>query len=108
MKQSRRSFLPDVNGPVPLSEFVDSRKEGVRIYGSMNVDGPPVLSILSGSSSSDDVVVVVGPEGGFDEQEEFALSKSGFQAVTLGARRLRAETAGVAILTALELASHPA
>ena len=51
------------------------------------------LSSLSGSTA-----IVVGSEGGFSEKE-FALSKqSGFKAVYLGKRILRAETASIALL----------
>lgn len=42
-----------------------------------------------------------GPEGGLSVQEEAAAIASGFKAVTLGARVLRAETAAIAALMAI-------
>lgn len=52
------------------------------------------LSCLSGSTA-----IVVGSEGGFSEKE-FALSKeTGYSAVYLGKRILRAETAAIALMS---------
>lgn len=42
------------------------------------------------------VNIFVGPEGGFSEDEIALARNSGFQAVSLGARTLRAETAAIA------------
>lgn len=46
--------------------------------------------------------VAIGPEGGFTEQENAAAERAGFVAVTLGPRVLRAETAGLAAVAALQ------
>ena len=48
------------------------------------------------------VEVLVGPEGGFDEQEMELLRRSGVNAVSLGPRILRTETAGPAALAILQ------
>lgn len=47
------------------------------------------------------VTLLIGPEGGFDEAEEKAALSVGFQAVTLGPRVLRTETAGLAAMAAI-------
>ena len=47
------------------------------------------------------VVVLIGPEGGFSSAEEAAATSYGFNAVGLGPRVLRTETAGIAVLAAL-------
>ena len=45
------------------------------------------------------IAIVIGPEGGFtDEEVERASSKFGAQIISLGPRRLRAETAAIAAL----------
>lgn len=46
------------------------------------------------------VTLLVGPEGGFDQEEERAARSAGFQAVALGPRVLRTETAGLAVIAA--------
>jgi len=48
------------------------------------------------------VILVVGPEGGFDPAEAALLQSAGFQAVRLGPRILRTETAALAALAALQ------
>jgi len=47
------------------------------------------------------VLLVAGPEGGLSPQEESSARALGFQAVTLGPRVLRSETAPLAALAAL-------
>ena len=45
-----------------------------------------------------DVLCVLGPEGGLTEDEVDAFTAAGFEAVSLGRRVLRWETAGLAVL----------
>ncbi|KAF1030120.1 MAG: Ribosomal RNA small subunit methyltransferase E [Burkholderia plantarii] len=47
------------------------------------------------------VTLLIGPEGGLSPAEEDAARDAGFQAIVLGARVLRTETAGMAMLAAL-------
>ncbi|MBI3525205.1 MAG: 16S rRNA (uracil(1498)-N(3))-methyltransferase [Betaproteobacteria bacterium] len=47
------------------------------------------------------MTLLIGPEGGFDASEESAALSVGFQAVTLGPRVLRTETAGLAAMAAI-------
>lgn len=49
------------------------------------------------------IQLLIGGEGGLDPQEVIAASQAGFQAVRLGPRVLRTETAGLAGLAALQL-----
>jgi 16S rRNA (uracil1498-N3)-methyltransferase len=48
------------------------------------------------------VVAVVGPEGGLSDRDLAALDAAGFQRLSLGPRVLRTETAGPALLAALQ------
>jgi len=49
------------------------------------------------------VQLLIGAEGGLDAEEIIAAGQTGFQAVRLGPRVLRTETAGLAALSALQL-----
>lgn len=51
-----------------------------------------------GQRSGGDILLVVGPEGGFSPREAELLTTSGFEAVSLGPRVLRWETAAVLTL----------
>ena len=51
------------------------------------------LSDVSDGKKS--ITIVIGPEGGFSEEEMTQFKKMGFEAVTLGSRILRAETASM-------------
>jgi 16S rRNA (uracil1498-N3)-methyltransferase len=50
-----------------------------------------------------DGTVLVGPEGGFSADEVERAVEAGCTPVSLGARRLRAETAGIAVVNAVLL-----
>jgi 16S rRNA (uracil1498-N3)-methyltransferase len=80
--QSRRVWLPTIDGPVPLSDAV--------------AGGGAVLADPDGDPLTTATTVVIGPEGGFTA-EELELAP----AVSLGEQILRVETAALvaAILT---------
>jgi 16S rRNA (uracil1498-N3)-methyltransferase len=56
---------------------------------------------LSRVPESRSYVLAVGPEAGFDADEEAAFAAAGFVPVKLGPRVLRTETAALAALAAL-------
>jgi len=49
-----------------------------------------------------ELAVLIGPEGGLDPEEESRAVTAGFHPVTLGPRVLRTETAGLAVLAAVQ------
>jgi 16S rRNA (uracil1498-N3)-methyltransferase len=63
----------------------------------------PDGDITLGSLKAPDgpVEILVGPEGGLTPEETSAALRSGFRAVRLGPRILRTDTAGPAVLAAL-------
>jgi 16S rRNA (uracil1498-N3)-methyltransferase len=79
--QSRRPWLPEVQGPVGLEDLVDL--VGTAFALARPGGEPPSLDLPA---------VVVGPEGGWDESERDRFPRS----VGLGPTVLRAETAAVA------------
>jgi 16S rRNA (uracil1498-N3)-methyltransferase len=48
------------------------------------------------------ITLLIGPEGGFAPSERAAALRAGFQAVRLGSRVLRTETAPLAAIAALQ------
>lgn len=91
--QSLRSIPPEVMEPTSIEEW----SSGI---------GRDVLRIVAtpgGTSLPDDayppcVALVVGPEGDLTGSELGALASAGFVGVHLGSRRLRAETAAIALV----------
>ena len=99
MKQCKRSYLPEIFEPVNLKSL---RKiaEGFSNVILLDESGTkPAFEIKSHS-----VLMIVGPEGGFSVEETNEMSSwKNLTTWTLGARRLRAETA---VTTGLALINH--
>jgi len=92
MKQSGRSVLPRVASPQPLEEFLRDA-QGVRLIPHEKTEGPFLRSAMPEGAHA--VVAAIGPEGGFSESEVARAVSAGFLPVSLGPRRLRAETAAL-------------
>jgi 16S rRNA (uracil1498-N3)-methyltransferase len=54
------------------------------------------------SSPIQSAIIIVGPEGGFSAEEAGQFRQADFQAVSLGKRILRTETAGLIVLGILQ------
>lgn len=93
-KQSRRAVVPEVLSPIALP--------GLSWTGQLFVAQPGSTARLAELLDwSAPVTVLTGPEGGLSDAEVRGLSERGAQAVTLGPRILRAETAPIALLGAI-------
>jgi 16S rRNA (uracil1498-N3)-methyltransferase len=64
---------------------------------------PDATATLSVLAPATDIQLLIGAEGGLDPAEMAAAYQAGFQAVRLGPRVLRTETAGLAALAALQM-----
>ena len=106
LKQCRRSWLPALSAPQTLSEVLAEAEAECRVlcHGSANSS----LHATLRGSASDSILVLVGPEGGFHEEEVAAAAEAGCRTVSLGARRLRAETAGIVAVSAAVHGHEPA
>jgi 16S rRNA (uracil1498-N3)-methyltransferase len=96
MKQCGRSCLPRVKN---LTGFDDVLRAGAG-YGRKLIAHPE--SVRAGSPglsppAAERTLILVGPEGGFTEDEIARALGAGFEPVFLGERRLRTETAAVAL-----------
>lgn len=99
-RQCRRSSLPELFAPMPLDAFLASPAAGADL--SLFLDdrsrGTPAPTVTPRR-----IILFVGPEGGFSDTERENLKDRAFPWV-LGGRVLRAETAVLAGLTAVQLA----
>ena len=93
-QQSRRTFLPTIDEPVPLEEAL--RQEAAARY-FLDEEERGVWAPEQTKSAA----LLVGPEGGWTARERQAALNAGWSAAGLGPRILRAETAALAGLAIL-------
>ncbi len=94
MKQCRRAVLPEVAPPTPLVEILNSGEFRYILVGDPEgLPNPPHEKPKLGER----VLLLVGPEGGFSAEERRLIANAGGVPISLGPRRLRAETATIAL-----------
>lgn len=92
-EQCGRNRIPRIAEPVALADY--RPPEGAKIL--LSPSGAGRLAALARNP----LVLAAGPEAGFEPAEERLLERAGFDAVRLGPRVLRTETAALAALAAL-------
>ncbi|MBN1342114.1 MAG: 16S rRNA (uracil(1498)-N(3))-methyltransferase [Phycisphaerae bacterium] len=101
-KQSGRLFLPEIPPPEDLPRILTRLDRfDLTLFGSTDAGTTPLLSCLDSWKITDDVLVLIGPEGGFTDDEQDALTRAGTRPVSLCPSVLRVETAAVAALAVL-------
>lgn len=91
--QSQGAWIPETFPDATVERAVAATPVGTRLL--LDVDGPPILSVVI----HEPVSIAVGPEGGIEEKEKEIFLAEGFVAVSLGVTRLRFETAAVAAVS---------
>lgn len=90
MKQSKRFYLPEIEGLIKFTSFIDQHQNGY-IAHCENSEKVKDITI----NATGDNLIIIGPEGDFSQDEiDYAL-KNGYKALSLGRTRLRTETAGL-------------
>lgn len=98
MKQSQRSWLPQLHPLTHFSAFIATSLPSLRYLAYLNKDSHPLSMVHKTSAPA---CVLIGPEGDFSLEEYLDAIRAGFQAVSLGQARLRTETAALYACTAL-------
>ncbi|HTZ60197.1 MAG TPA: 16S rRNA (uracil(1498)-N(3))-methyltransferase [Acidobacteriaceae bacterium] len=101
-KQSRRSDVPVVEEVMALKSAAQEKlaQPGLRLLlaeqeRSTTLYAAMRSAVQRSESEIPGVRLAVGPEGGWTAEEEALFTSEGWQAVSLGPRILRAETAGI-------------
>jgi 16S rRNA (uracil1498-N3)-methyltransferase len=96
VKQSLRAVLPKISGPENFARVLARAHEAdVALLCNRGAGAEPLADVVSRTSPAPSrFLVAVGPEGGFDADEEERAAASAFRPLDLGPRRLRAELAG--------------
>jgi len=100
MKQSGRSFLPEIFFKTSVTTLTASA-EGYDlklIPHEKTEQSHFVDTVLQHHRDARSLLVLIGPEGGFTDTELAEASARGFVPISLGPRRLRAETAALSAL----------
>ena len=102
-QQSRRSDVPVIHDPVKLWDRVKAASTVKRIVlaeqeRSVTLRGALQEAIAAAGAEMPELELAIGPEGGWAPDEEALFDANGWQAVSLGPRILRAETAAIAAL----------
>ena len=93
-QQCARLLIPSVGEPVTLKQ-ADWSQYDLKLLCYEDEKKTTLKEVLSQVESPQSIAVVIGPEGGISPEEVSYLLEQGFRAVSLGARILRCETAGL-------------
>lgn len=108
MKQSGRSRLVQLDAMTSFEQMLTDAAAGRRLLCHESAPANAgLLQAVSGArkeAGDASVLVAIGPEGGFSDEEVDAAVNKGFAVVSLGSRRLRAETAAVTACAGIMLA----
>ena len=94
MKQSLHFYLPKINEPITLSEFVKKEFDGQKFIA--HCEETEKKSFQKEVLKNGKITILIGPEGDFSIKEINLARANQFIPVTLGNTRLRTETAALA------------
>ena len=97
-EQTERMDIPDVRGVRPLLDVLAAWDDTPIIFADEAGDANPAKKVCAKLPAP--IAILIGPEGGFTDAERTELrAMPNVHSVTLGPRILRADTAGVALLS---------
>jgi 16S rRNA (uracil1498-N3)-methyltransferase len=99
-EQSGRTRLPLIDTPLPLKSWLGDKPDRVDVELVLKPGATTRLASINTPATK--ACVLIGPEGGFSDVEYDDAAASDFQAVSLGPRVLRTETAAIATLAVLQ------
>lgn len=93
MKQSLHYYLPKLNEPIAFKEFVKQKQNGQLFIA--HCEETDKKSLKNELKSNENTTILIGPEGDFSVKEILLAVDNKFIPVSLGATRLRTETAAI-------------
>ena len=103
-EQCERTVLPQVEPIQAIADYLseaskDQFNDTLKLI--FCTGDHPSLAKMIAPLPAQNVILLIGPEGGFTPEEIALAMKAGFQAVSLGKRILRTETAGIAAISTI-------
>ena len=105
-EQSGRTVIPAIASLTPFEEILKMKSQFDLALIPWELEKENTLKIVlktggQANRKTDRLLVLIGPEGGFSQKEISLAKEAGLISVSLGERILRAETAGMAVLSAI-------
>lgn len=105
MLQSQQVYLPRLHETTPFADLVtEGSRGGQKFIAYCGEDEKGLLG--QQVEENRDALVLIGPEGDFTQEEINLAREDGYQPVSLGATRLRTETAGMVACVLLNAANR--
>jgi len=99
-EQSGRCIIPEVTEITPLNKISEILQEDAF---KISLNPSSKLSLKYEKKNNQIIEIFIGPEGGIDDDESQYLKEINFNEIMFGPRILRTETAGPAVLSALQM-----
>lgn len=108
MKQSRKAWKPILHEMETFKSFIDKPRAGRKYIAHCYEEVPRkyLFDELRTFDNPEDCLVMIGPEGDFSIDEVKAAVDAGYISVHLGESRYRTETAAIAALMMMQLATE--
>ncbi len=98
-EQSKRCTIPEIRFEKNIKEF--KKLDGLKLICSTVEETNNLKKVLQSSKNCVKINMIVGPEGGFEPNEERSIINLGFIPVTLGNTIMRVETVPIFLLSVL-------
>lgn len=100
-KQSKRAKLPKIEGTLGFDEVLQKLQNFDQVVVAYENETQNAKEILCKLDKNKSIALVIGSEGGFSKSEIDALKQYGAKVISMGQTILRAETACVSLVSAV-------
>lgn len=101
MKQSQKSFVPQLDEMTAFADFIRQPFDGQKFIAHCYPQEKKLLK--DAYNHGGNVLVLIGPEGDFSEKEVQLALDNGFEPISLGNSRLRTETAALVACNTIQV-----
>ncbi|MBD2444262.1 16S rRNA (uracil(1498)-N(3))-methyltransferase [Dolichospermum sp. FACHB-1091] len=98
-EQSERAVIPTILEPVAFKTAINENTASHSYICEARGDYPHLKQVINNANTAREIIIAIGPEGGWTDQELEIAVKSGFVAISLGCRILRAVTAPIVAIS---------
>lgn len=98
-EQSERAVIPTILEPVAFKTSINENTATHSYICEARGDYPHLKQVINNANTAREIIIAIGPEGGWTDQELEIAVKSGFVAISLGCRILRAVTAPIVAIS---------